>query len=65
MQNYKITLLIVRFATENPYLYGKKGETMDRVFHARVGAARYLPITRFKRCIWIPNPSSSSLSSPS
>ena len=47
----------MRFAAENPYLYRKKGETMDRVFHARVGAARYLALLMFTfmlvYCLWV------------
>lgn len=57
MQNYKISALLVRFAAENPYLYRKKGETMDRVFHARVGAVRYLALLMFTfmlvYCLWV------------
>ena len=57
LQNYKISALFVRFAAENPYLYRKKGETMDRVFHARVGAARYLALLMFTfmlvYCLWV------------
>lgn len=47
----------MRFAAENPYLYRKKEETMDRVFHARVGAARYLALLMFTfmlvYCLWV------------
>ena len=47
----------MRFAAENPYLYRKKGETMDRVFHARMGAARYLALLMFTfmlvYCLWV------------
>lgn len=32
----------MRFAAENPYLYRKKEETMDRVFHARIMFGQYL-----------------------
>lgn len=57
LQNYKISALFVRFTTENPYLYRKKEETMDRVFHARVGAARYLALLMFTfmlvYCLWV------------
>lgn len=42
MQNYKISALLVRFAAENPYLYRKKREMMDRVFHARISFGQYL-----------------------
>lgn len=44
MQNYKITLLIVRFATENPYLYGKKSNVMDRTFQSRITVGQYLAL---------------------
>lgn len=32
----------MRFAAENPYLYRKKIEFMDRVFHARITFGQYL-----------------------
>lgn len=57
MQNYKITALLVRFAVENPYLYRKKREMTDRVFHARIGAAQYLALFLFTfmlvYCLWV------------
>ncbi len=57
MQNYKISALLVRFAAENPYLYRKKREMMDRVFHARIGAAQYLALLLFTfilvYCLWV------------